>query len=76
MMAAPLFEAGAVQCTLARPTPAAAVTAVGTPGAPTTIGILAFDASPLVKMVRAATLNVKAVPLVSPVTVSVVAAEL
>jgi hypothetical protein len=56
--------------------PAVAVTAVGAMGAPTTIAGLGCDARPLVKTVRAATLNVKVVPLVSPVRVSVVAAEL
>ena len=74
-MAAPLSAAGAVQCTVARPAPAVAVTAVGR-WAPTTIGGLAFDLMLLVKTVRAATLKVTVVPLVSPVTVSVVAAEL
>ena len=71
-----MFETGAFQWTVARPAPAVAVTKRGTPGEPTTIGELCFEAAPPVKMVRAATMNVNFVPFVSPVMVVDVAAEL
>jgi len=73
---APLIVAGAFQFTDAWPTPAVARHWNSRPGAPTTIGRLAFDAQPGREDGARRDLNVKVVPLVSPVTVSVVAAEL
>jgi hypothetical protein len=75
--ALPPFDTGAVHDTVACPAPAVAVTFVGAPG--TAAGVTAFDCAegalfptPFV----AVTVNVYAVPLVSPVTVVEVAGGL
>ena len=71
----PPFE-GAVQLTTAEPLPAVAVTAVGAAGAVTETGVTAGEAAdegPVPTALVAATVKVYAVPLVSPVTVAVVA---
>ena len=72
-MAAPPFEAGAVQLTVACASPAVAMTLVGAPG--TVAGVTAADgadAGPVPTTLAAVTVKVYAVPLVSPVTVAVV----
>jgi hypothetical protein len=71
----PLF-AGAVHDTTADPFPGTADTFVGATGVPTVTEALAADGGPVPLAFVAATVNVYAVPLVSPVTVWVVAAEL
>jgi hypothetical protein len=71
----PLF-AGAVHDTTADPFPGTADTFVGATGVPTVTEALAADGGPVPLAFVAATVNVYAVPLVSPVTVWVVAVEL
>src|SRR5260370_282653 len=76
-MALPPLEAGAVQGTVACPLPAVALTAVGAPGTVAGVTALeAIEARPVPPEVVAATVDVSAVPLRSPVTVSVVAVGL
>jgi hypothetical protein len=70
----PPFVAGAVQNTVALAFPATALTPVGAPG--TVTGVTEFDAAdagPLPTELVAVTVKVYAVPLVSPVTVALVA---
>src|SRR6516165_2050682 len=75
-MVAPLFGPG-VNVTLSLPLArCAALTWVGASGVPTLIGLLGADRGPVPKLLWAATRNVYALPLVRPVTVSVVAADL
>ncbi len=68
----PPLDAGAVQLTVAWPLPGTAVTAVGAPGAvPAAVGVTGVDAAddgPVPMALVAVTVNVYAVPLVSPVT--------
>jgi hypothetical protein len=74
VIALPPFDAGAVQVTVACPLPAVAVTPVGGPG--TVTGVTEFDgaeAGPAPAALLATTVNVYEVPLVSPVTIAVVA---
>ena len=71
--AAPPLLTGTVQLTTARAFPGVADTAVGAPG--TVFGVtatLATDTSELPATLAAVTVNVYAVPLVKPVTVTVV----
>lgn len=74
MIAEPPLLDGAVHDTLAWPSPAVPVTAVGAPG--TVAGVTADDADdavPVPAALVAVTVNVYAVPFVKPVTVAVVA---
>ncbi len=76
-MAAPPVEAGAVQLTVAEALPPVAVPMVGAPGV--VAGVTELDwaeAVPVPTLLIAATVKVYVVPLVSPVTVSLVAVEL
>jgi hypothetical protein len=78
VIALPPF-AGAVQDTTAEVSPATAPTPVGTPGTVEGVGMTEFDAvesGPVPTGFVAETRNVYAVPLVSPVTVVVVAGGL
>ena len=72
MIGLPPSLAGAVQLTVAAPSPATAVTFVGTPGAVAgAAGVTAFegdDAGPGPTAFVAVTVNVYAVPFVRPVT--------
>jgi hypothetical protein len=68
--------AGAVHLTAACPFPGVAVAAVGMPGAPIVVVPPAADAGPDPFTLNAATLNVRVVPFVRPVTTSLVAALL
>jgi hypothetical protein len=73
----PPLEAGAVHDTVACPAPAVAVTPVGAPGAAAGVTALdAADAGPVPAEFVAVTVNVYAVPFVSPVTLAVVAGGL
>jgi hypothetical protein len=72
----PLLLAGAVHDTVADPFPGTADTPVGATGAPTVTAAVAADGGPVPFAFFAATVNVYVVPLVNPVTVWVVAAEL
>jgi len=78
MIALPPFDAGAVKLTVAAVFPAVAAPIVGAPGAVRgTIGVTlleAADAGPVPAELVAVTVNVYAVPFVSPVTVSGLAA--
>ncbi len=72
-MLAPPFEAGAVQLTLAWPLPAVAVTPVGAPARP--YGVTELDGADTGLVPAefvAVTVNVYAVPVISPVTVALV----
>jgi hypothetical protein len=77
VIAAPPFEAGAVQPTVAWPLPGLACTAVGAPGAVGAgVGVTgdeATDAAPVPMPFVAVTVNVYAVPSVKPVTAADVA---
>ncbi len=70
---------GAVQLTWADPTPAVAVTPVGAPGTLGALGVTELDgedSGPVPAVLVADTVNVYAVPLVSPATVVEVAGGL
>jgi hypothetical protein len=70
-MGAPPFDEGAIQLTVACPVPARAVTPDGAAGVPA--GVAGFDTAEAVLVpfaFVAATVNVYAVPLDSPVTVA------
>jgi hypothetical protein len=70
VIAEPPLDAGAVHDTLDVVSPALAATPVGAPGGPTGVTELdAVDAGPTPTLLVAVTVNVYAVPLVSPVTV-------
>src|SRR5918912_1152678 len=72
-MALPPFDAGAVHEIVADASPAVAVTAVGAPGTVAGVTLLeASEAGPVPTAFVAVTVNVYAVPFVSPVTVAVV----
>ena len=74
VIGAPPFEAGAVKVTLAEPFPAVAVPMVGAPGKVEGVaGGDGAEAGPVPSALVAVTVNVYAVPLVSPVTVHEVA---
>jgi hypothetical protein len=71
------FDAGAVHDTVAWPLPGVAVTLVGAPGAAAGVTALdAADAGPFPIAFVAVTVNVYAVPFVSPVTRTLVAGGL
>ena len=79
MIALPPLSDGAVQFSVADPSPAVPVTPVGAPGA---VGAgrgvsaaLALEAGPVPTALVAATVNVYVVPLVSPVTLADVDVE-
>jgi hypothetical protein len=77
-MTLPPFD-GAVQLTIAEALPALAVTPVGAAGALADAGVTEFDAAergPVPTAFVAETLNVYAVPFVSPVTLTLVAGGL
>jgi len=72
VIALPPFDAGAEKFTVAEASPAVAVTPVGAPGGVTVEGVTLFeaaDAGPVPIALVAFTLNVYAVPFVSPDTV-------
>ena len=69
MIGAPPSEAGAVQATVTRVSPGLPVTPVGAPGACAAVGViglLAEELGPVPTPLIAATVNVYAVPFVSP----------
>jgi hypothetical protein len=73
VIAEPPVDAGAVHVTVAWPLPAVALTFVGAPGTP--VGVTeeeALDAVLVPRAFVAVTVNVYAVPFVSPVTVALV----
>ena len=71
VIAAPPFDAGAVHETSASVLPPVADTPVGAPGKVAGVTALeAVDAEPVPTLLVAVTVNVYAVPLVSPVTVA------
>ena len=76
MSALPPLLDGAVQLTVACPFPGVALTFVGTPGTVGAAGVTAvdgLDSGPVPTAFVALTVNVYAVPFVSPVTVALVA---
>jgi hypothetical protein len=78
VIALPPFT-GAVQLTVAWPSPAAATTLLGAPGAVGALGVTAFEgleAGPLPTEFVAVTVNVYAVPFVRPGTTADVASPL
>ena len=76
MIAEPPLLAGAVHDTLACPLPAVASTAVGAPGIALGVtAVLGGDAAEVPRALVAVTVNVYAVPSVSPATVVLVAPE-
>jgi hypothetical protein len=76
VIALPPFEAGVVHDSATWPLPAVPDTPVGAPGtADGVTGAEAAESAPVPTALIAATVNVYAVPFVSPVTVKLVAAD-